>query len=116
MTVDPSGERGLLGVALDPDFPQNQYVYVYYTTPSPAVHNRLSRFTANGDVAVPGSELILLNLNNLSFATNHNGGALHFGLDGKLYVAVGDNANSANAQVLTNLLGKLLREGGRPTP
>ena len=116
VTVDPDGERGLLGVALDPDFPQNQYVYVYYTTPSPAVHNRLSRFTANGDVAVPGSEMILLNLNNLSFATNHNGGALHFGLDGKLYVAVGDNANSGNAQVLTNLLGKLLRVGVPPDP
>lgn len=109
VTVNASGERGLLGVAFDPDFATNQFVYIYYTATSPAIHNRVSRFTANGDVAVPGSEVILLELNNLSSATNHNGGALHFGLDDKLYVAVGDNANGANAQTLGNLLGKMLR-------
>src|SRR3982751_5671293 len=65
LAVDSAGERGLIGVTLDPNFPTNQYVYVYYTVPSPA-HNRLSRFTANGDVAVPGSETILLALDNLS--------------------------------------------------
>ncbi len=108
LTVDANGERGLLGVAFDPNFTQNQYVYVYYTVPSP-VHNRLSRFTANGDVAVPGSEVHLLELDNLSSATNHNGGALHFGLDGKLYIASGNNASNANSQNLTNLLGKILR-------
>ena len=52
---------------------------------------------------------MLLDLDNLSGATNHNGGALHFGPDGKLYVAVGENANGANAQTLSNLLGKMLR-------
>ena len=109
LTVDSSGERGLLGVAFDPNFVSNQYVYVYYTVPGSPAHNRLSRFTGNGDVAVVGSELILLNLDNLSSATNHNGGALHFGLDGKIYIAVGENANAANAQTLTNLLGKILR-------
>ena len=117
LTVDQSGERGLLGVAFDPDFPINQYVYVYYTATSPAVHNRVSRFTANGDVVVPGSEVVLLNLPNLS-ATNHNGGAIHFGPDGKLYVAVGENAVSSNSQSLANPLGKLLRinrDGSIPT-
>ena len=109
VTVDSAGERGLLGVAFDPVFATNRYVYVYYTATSPAKHNRLSRFTANGDVAVAASEVILLELNNLSSATNHNGGALHFGGDGKLYVAVGENATSSNAQTTTNLLGKLLR-------
>jgi glucose/arabinose dehydrogenase len=109
VTVNSEGERGLLGVTFDPDFASNQFVYVYYTAWTPAVHNRVSRFTANGDVAVPGSERILLELNNLSTATNHNGGALHFGPDGKLYIAVGENANSANAQTLANLLGKILR-------
>ena len=109
VTVSASGERGLLGVTFDPDFATNQFVYVYYTATTPAVHNRVSRFTASGDVAAAGSETILLELNNLSSATNHNGGALHFGPDGKLYIAVGENANAANAQTLGNLLGKILR-------
>jgi glucose/arabinose dehydrogenase len=69
----------------------------------------VSRFIANGDVAVPGSESVILELNPLSDATNHNGGAIHFGLDGKLYIGVGENANGANAQTLSNLLGKMLR-------
>jgi glucose/arabinose dehydrogenase len=109
LSVNFNGERGLLGVAFDPDFAVNQYVYVYYTTPSSPIHNRVSRFTASGDVAVSGSEVVLLELNNLTSATNHNGGALHFGPDGKLYVAVGDNATSSNSQTLNNLLGKVLR-------
>ena len=108
LSVNAVGERGLLGIAFDPNFATNQFVYLYYTATTPAIHNRVSRFTANGDVAVAGSEVPLLNLENLS-ATNHNGGAIHFGSDGKLYVAVGDNANGANAQVLTNRFGKILR-------
>jgi glucose/arabinose dehydrogenase len=108
LTVDSSGERGLLGVAFDPNFATNNFVYAYYTATTPAIHNRVSRFTANGDVAVAGSELVLLDLENLS-ATNHNGGAIHFGPDGKLYVAVGENAVPSNSQTLTNRLGKFLR-------
>ena len=108
VTTDFSGERGLLGVAFDPDFAINQRVYIYYTVPSPP-HNRVSRFIASGDVAVNGSETVILELDSLSTASNHNGGAIHFGLDGKLYVAVGENANRANAQVVTNRLGKILR-------
>jgi glucose/arabinose dehydrogenase len=109
LTVDSFGERGLLGIAFDPDFVSNQFVYVYHTVPGTPAHNRVSRFTANGDVAVAGSETAILDLNNLSDATNHNGGAIHFGPDGKLYVAVGENANGGNAQTITNRLGKILR-------
>jgi len=109
VTADSAGERGLLGVTFDPNFANNQWVYIYYTVPGSPAHNRVSRFTAAGDVAVSGSQTIILELNNLSSAQNHNGGALHFGMDGKLYIAVGENANSANAQTLTNLLGKMLR-------
>jgi glucose/arabinose dehydrogenase len=109
LTVNSSGERGLLGVTFDPNFSTNQFVYVFYTATSPSIHNRISRFTANGDVAVPNSELVLLDFDNLSGATNHNGGAMHFGLDGKLYAAHGDNANGGNAQTLNNLLGKIIR-------
>src|SRR6267142_6111857 len=47
LTVDSNGERGLLGVAFDPNFATNQFVYVYYTATTPATHNRVSRFTAS---------------------------------------------------------------------
>ncbi len=116
--VNSNGERGLLGVTFDPAFATNGFVYVYYTATTPAIHNRVSRFTASGDVAVAGSELVLLELDNLSSASNHNGGAMHFGSDGKLYVAVGENATPSNAQTLANLLGKMLRinkDGTIPT-
>lgn len=109
VTVSAAGERGLLGVAFDPNFATNQYVYVYYTATTPTVHNRVSRFTANGNVAVAGSEQVILDLETLSGATNHNGGAITFGLDGRLYVAVGDNATGSNSQTLNNRLGKMLR-------
>ncbi len=58
LTVSSGGERGLLGVAFDPDFAANQFVYVYYTTSTAPVRHRVSRFTANGDVAAPGSEAV----------------------------------------------------------
>jgi glucose/arabinose dehydrogenase len=118
LTVDPNGERGLLGVAFDPNFAGNNFVYVYYTVPIEPRHNRVSRFTANGDVAVPGSETILLELNPLTTASNHNGGAIHFGPDGKLYIATGENATKSNSQTLSNMLGKILRlnsDGSIPT-
>src|SRR4051794_29420593 len=86
VNVDNTGERGLLGIAFDPNFSSNHYIYVYYTATGPSIHNRVSRFTANGDTAVAGSEVVILDLNNLSSASNHNGGAIHFGGDGKLYI------------------------------
>src|SRR5436190_4886782 len=124
LTVDSNGERGLLGVTFDPNFSSNRFIYVYYTVPAPAggsAHNRVSRFTAdaaNPDVVAAASEVPILDLDNLSTATNHNGGSIHFGPDGKLYVAVGENANGANAQTLANRLGKMLRinsDGSIPT-
>src|SRR5678809_1074974 len=87
----------------------SSYIYLYYTVPGTPAHNRISRFTADGDFAVPGSEQIILELDNLSTATNHNGGAIAFGKDGKLYVAIGENANGANAQNLDTYHGKFLR-------
>jgi glucose/arabinose dehydrogenase len=123
LTVDPTQERGLLGIAFDPSFQTKGFVYLYYTVPNGAAgssgaFNRLSRFTAvdadpgagyaPGDTAAAG-ELILLNLTPLSTADNHNGGAVHFGPDNKLYLAVGENANGNNAQSLNNFLGKILR-------
>jgi len=117
--VDANGERGLLGLAFDPNFSNNQHLYIYYTpnTGSPR-RNRLSRLTANGDVMVTGSESVLLDFDPLSGATNHNGGFLKFGPDGKLYVAIGENATPANAQNYHTYHGKLLRlnaDGSAPT-
>jgi glucose/arabinose dehydrogenase len=109
LTVNATGERGLIGIAIDPDFATTNHVYLYYTVPGTPLHNRVSRFTANGDVVQPGSEFIVLELDPLSTATNHNGGAMHFGADGKLYIAIGENANPSNAQNLDTYHGKLLR-------
>jgi glucose/arabinose dehydrogenase len=118
--VDSSGERGLLGIAVSPTFASDGYVYAYHTVPAASgnpAFNRVSRFTVTGNTA--GSQTTLINLSNLGGATNHNGGAIHFGPDGKLYVATGDAAfNPANSQDLTNTHGKILRynaDGSIPT-
>jgi glucose/arabinose dehydrogenase len=109
-TVDVASgsERGLLGIALSPDFGTTGFVYVYYTTSEGGVHNRISRFQALGDVA-SSVEQVLVNLPALSSAENHNGGALAFGNDDMLYAAVGDNANGSLAPALTSVFGKILR-------
>ncbi len=108
LSVSSSGERGLLGIAFDPNFKSNKYIYLYYTLSS-GTNNRISRFTANGDGVVAGSERVILNLDPLSSATNHNGGNMQFGPDGKLYVGVGDNADAVNAQIFDTYHGKILR-------
>jgi glucose/arabinose dehydrogenase len=105
--VNTSGERGLIGVVLDPGFSTNGYVYLYHTLLDGS-RNRISRVTANGDVALAGSGQVVLDLDPLS-ADIHNGGAMHFGPDGKLYVAVGENGVGANSQNLNTYFGKILR-------
>ena len=115
--VESVAERGLLGIALHPDFASNGYVYIYSTRTDGGSHNRVSRLTAAGDVA-SGGEVTLVDLPGLSSKTLHNGGGMHFGSDGKLYVGVGDNGDSAAAQDLSNPFGKLLRfndDGTIPT-
>ena len=118
---DSGGEKGLLGITFDPDFDTNRYVYVYYTKDDPAplvAHNVVSRFTAGGDVAVAGSEQVLFELPDVGSAIWHMGGAMHFGPDGKLYVAVGDYQNPSSAQSLSVPTGKILRinkDGSIPT-
>jgi glucose/arabinose dehydrogenase len=127
LNVDSTNERGLLGIAFDPNYQFNHYVYLYYTNPSPGAatwanneHNQLSRFTVNDSnplQPVFTNEAPILDWNNLSSATNHNGGAIHFGLDGMLYADAGDNVQTFTqggqtyrvSQTLNNLLGKQLR-------
>ncbi len=96
-------------------------MYVYYTAITPTIHNRVSRFTANPadpDVALPNSETIIVDIEPLLSPTYHNPGGIGFGPDGKLYVSVGDNTNSMNAQSMSTRKGKVLRlnkNGSIPT-
>jgi glucose/arabinose dehydrogenase len=108
LNVSTKGALGLMGVCCDPNFAANKYVYVYYTPMSTSHHSRVSRFTSDGDVALLGSEAVLLELGELA-SNDHIGGALHFGVDGKLFISVGDDNNGTNAQSLDTLFGKVLR-------
>ena len=109
LNVDARGERGVLGIAFHPNFASNGYVYVYHTVPGSPAHNRITRFRAVGDKAQSDSATTILDLDPLVVNSQHNGGAIHFGGDGKLYVGVGENDHGPNAQMLTNRLGKILR-------
>ncbi|HET8754993.1 MAG TPA: LamG-like jellyroll fold domain-containing protein [Solirubrobacteraceae bacterium] len=105
--VDTQDERGLLGLVLDPQFATNGYVYAYYTSGT-VMRNRVARFTALGDAASPSSELVIWQ-NTTPAAIWHQGGDLHFGPDGYLYVSVGDHLQSLAAQELDSYNGKILR-------
>jgi glucose/arabinose dehydrogenase len=113
--VNFSGERGMFGIAFDPGYATNRFVYVHYTKDAFPFPNRVTRFTANatGDLALPNSETVILEMEP-SPNSNHNGGGMHFGPDGTLYVGVGDNAVGSNAQSLTTLKGKILRMNVTP--
>jgi glucose/arabinose dehydrogenase len=108
VSVDQLNERGLSSIILDPNFNTNHYVYIYYTTASSPIHNRLSRFTANGDIAVTGSEVTILDFEPVVNSI-HNSGGMVFGNDGKLYLAVGNDNVNSNSQDLNNYKGKIIR-------
>jgi glucose/arabinose dehydrogenase len=113
LSIATSGEQGLLGLVLDPDFANNKFVYVYHSASSP-LRNRVVRYTESSGSCT--QETIILD--NLPASTNHNGGIIQFGPDGKLYVIIGDAENTANAQNLTSLAGKVLRvnpDGSAPS-
>src|SRR5262245_63879050 len=109
--VDDLGERGLLGVAVDPRFASNHHLYLVYTheaTGTLPIQNRLVRVTVRNGKLAPGSERLLFRFNGQQ-ATNHVGGSVQVGPDGKLYVSHGENARAPQAQSLHNLLGKIVR-------
>jgi glucose/arabinose dehydrogenase len=132
LTIDPTTictdiERGLLGVAVDPDFATNHFLYAYYTRRVPGrkcggsgSFNRVVRFTLpDSNTIDPASQVVLLD-NIPSTAGNHNAGDLHFGPDGYLYISVGDSGcrldgsgfcggNNNNARFLNYIVGKILR-------
>ncbi|MFQ6059037.1 MAG: PQQ-dependent sugar dehydrogenase [Anaerolineae bacterium] len=106
LPVAAVGEAGLMGLALDPDFASNGYLYVMYTYRADGgLRNRISRLTLRGDRA--GDEVVLLD--GIPGAGIHDGGRLKFGPDGKLYATTGDAANGELAQRLDSLAGKVLR-------
>jgi glucose/arabinose dehydrogenase/chitodextrinase len=112
------GERGLLGLALDPEFPTMPYIYAYHTYDDSAngtIYNRIVRILADGNVGV--SHTVILRMPPLTGATNHNGGVIAFGPDGMLYAVVGENAIPALSQDPSSPMGKVLRmtrEGWAP--
>ena len=85
-------EDGLLGVALDPDFAANGWLYVFYA-PAEGSDSRISRFTVDDDFIDPASEKILMHIPMQREACCHAAGSLAFGPDGTLYIAVGDNTD-----------------------
>ncbi|MEO8286875.1 MAG: PQQ-dependent sugar dehydrogenase [Chloroflexota bacterium] len=108
--VNTSGERGLLGIALDPNFSDNHYIYVYYTCDEsggcPKLQNQVVRFTERDGT---GAGVTTPIFTSTQTAGNHVGGNLHFGPDGKLYITIGENANPANSQDLGATQGKIHR-------
>jgi glucose/arabinose dehydrogenase len=101
------GEKGLLGIALDPDFARTGFVYFYYSyiASNGATRNKLVRMRDQDGRGV--DETVVLD--GIPGNANHDGGRVKFGPDGKLYVTTGDAENGANAQNPSALAGKILR-------
>ena len=121
--VRTGGERGLLGIAVDPQWPARPYVYVHSTS-SLAFEIRVSRFTVTGDLDNTGSgALAISSASRYEVVTGlpddigiHNGGTLRFGPDGMLYVSLGEDGDACEAQVRSSLKGKILRLDVRSLP
>ena len=118
LPVVTGNEKGLLGIAVHPNFSQNGFVYVFYTAAGPV--NRVVRFTATtsgGDTVATNATPEII-FNNIPAADYHNGGIIQFGPDGMLYIFAGENGVMADAQSLSSLRGKILRinpNGGIPS-
>ena len=101
INVNQKSESGLLGVAVDPEFVENNFIYLYYTYEE---GNRVSRFILNDKLK---NEFILLD--SIPNARFHDGGRIKFGPDEKLYITTGDATNPSSAQNINSLAGKILR-------
>src|SRR5688572_11964086 len=115
LAVNSASERGLLGIALHPDFPEEPSVYLYWTASStgvdttvtaevPLLENRVDRFTWNGSTLAMDSEIIQLRAfqqdADQPLRGNHDGGVIKFGPDGKLYIYIGDVGRRGQMQNL----------------
>jgi glucose/arabinose dehydrogenase len=111
--LDPAGERGLLSVVAAPDYPSSGKIYVYYTDADGDIRiEEFIRSSANPEIADPSTRRTVLVIEHSS-AANHNGGQMHFGADGCMWVTTGDGGGSTghanNPQNPSTLLGKVLR-------
>jgi glucose/arabinose dehydrogenase len=109
LEVAATGEAGLLGLALDPQFAQNRFVYVAFTyrTGVLTLRNRLVRLREDGKTGKGVLDKILID--DVAGANNHDGGRVKFGPDGKLYWTMGDAQTTRYSQDLKSLNGKILR-------
>lgn len=118
VTVTSGGEMGLLGMAFHPDFPTDSRVFLSYTIRvGGQLESRISSFAGSSATALGATETVLMRVNQPE--DNHNGGNIHFGPDGYLYIGFGDGGSGGdpspshgpvgNGQRLTTLLGKMLR-------
>lgn len=116
VSVHASGESGLHGVAVDPDFGQNRFVYLYYTYRGGGNNtlNRVSRFVFENS-QLTGERVIV---DGIPGASTHDGGRLKFGADGYLYISTGDAQEPSRSQDRDSLAGKILRvtRDGSPAP
>jgi glucose/arabinose dehydrogenase len=110
--ITTSGERGLLSMAFHPDYVHNGFFYVYYTNAAGSLELARYKVSTNPNLADSASKVILKTIPHPS-NSNHNGGELHFGPEGYLYLSTGDGGGAGdvpnNAQNTSVLLGKMLR-------
>lgn len=104
INVQSVGESGLLGVAVDPEFNQNHFIYIYYTYKNGQIYNRVSRFELKDSIA---NEFVLID--SIPAAFIHDGGRIAFGPDNFFYITTGDANDPSSAQDVNNLSGKILR-------
>ena len=106
--VTNPGEQGLLGIAFHPNYPDSPFVYIYYTR-SRDRYNNVVRFRDSSNIGVEPHVIFVAP--RLNAATIHNGGNIHFGPDGRLYVSIGENGIASNSQDTSanNPFGKILR-------
>lgn len=105
LPTDDFFERGMLGIALDPDFAHNHFIWIYHTLRRPLL-NRVVRFVERDGIGINATGVFTSPIDGPG---NHNGGNVHFGPDGMFYVTVGENASPRYSQNLGDVRGKIHR-------